>query len=123
MSHSYEYKIHSEINIMNESVESLFIEINVPNTKNIIIGVVYRPPSSNSNDFLVYLTDLLNSPLLVNKDVFIMGDFNINILMHNNNNMSHEFLEIFLTASFLPLISKPTRMVNHSATLIYNIFL
>ena len=37
-------------------------------------------------------------------------------------NISHEFLEIFFTASFLPLISKPTRVTNNSATLIDNIF-
>ena len=50
-----------------------------------------------------------------------MGDFNIDLLKYDNNT-SHEFLETFLSASFLPLISKPTRVANHSATLIDNIF-
>ena len=51
-----------------------------------------------------------------------MGDFNINLLKHANNHSSQDFLEIFLSASFLPLISKPTRVVNQTATLIDNIF-
>ena len=80
-----------------------------------------RRPSSHQNYFLVYLTDLLKNPIFVNKDIFKMVDFDIDNLKHNNN-ISHEFLEIFLTASFLPLISTPTRMANHSATLIDNVF-
>ena len=51
-----------------------------------------------------------------------MGDYNINVLKHADNNVSHEFLEIFLSASFLPLVSKPTRVADSSATLIDNIF-
>merc|ERR1712074_403375 len=42
--------------------------------------------------------------------------------MHGNNNRTQEFLEIFMSGSFLPLISKPTRVANNSATLIDNIF-
>ena len=40
----YEYKIHDKLNTMNDTVESLFIEIIVPDSKNILIGVLYRPP-------------------------------------------------------------------------------
>ena len=57
----------------------------------------------------------------VNKDVFVMGDFNIDLLKHASNNSSHEFIELLLSASFLSLISKPTRVSNHSATLLDNI--
>ena len=122
VSHNYDYVIRDEINSMNDIVESLFIEISIPGNKNIIIGIIYRPPSSNLNDFIIYLADLLRNPLFSNKDSFIMGDFNIDLLKHDNTHTSQEFLETFLSASFLPLISKPTRASNHSATLIDNIF-
>ena len=50
-----------------------------------------------------------------------MGDFNVDLLKHAHNNSSHEFLEMLQSASFLPLISKPTRVSNQSATLLDNI--
>ena len=57
-----------------------------------------------------------------NKYCLIMGDFNINLLNINSNAFPHEFLENFLTESFMPLISRPTRISNTSATLIDKIF-
>ena len=35
-----------------ECAESLFVEINRPKEKNIIVGVVYRPPNQNLQDFM-----------------------------------------------------------------------
>ena len=122
LSHKFEYVIHDELNMMSDIVESLFIEISNPQSKNIIIGVVYRPPSSNPKDFLNCIENLLKNPLFVNKSTFIMGDFNIDLIKSDHNSTSQEFLETFLTASFLPLISKPTRVRNRSATLLDNIF-
>ena len=43
----------------NNIVESLFIEICNPNGKNIIVGVLYRPPASNVNLFVQKFDDLL----------------------------------------------------------------
>ena len=122
VSQSFEFIIRDDLNSMNNNVESLFIEIIIPGNKNIIVGIIYRPPSSNSNDFLTYLTDLVKNPLFMKKNSFIMGDFNLDLWMHGNNNRTQEFLEIFMSGSFLPLISKPTRVANNSATLIDNIF-
>ena len=47
-----------------------------------------------------------------------MGDFNINVLA-NMYTPASDFLDNLLSASFLPLISKPTRVTNHSATLLH----
>ena len=119
---SFNYTILEEISVCNTFIESLFIEIVVPGNKNIIAGVIYRCPSSNSQEFLQYLSNLLRSINFDNKDFFLMGDFNIDLLNHEINNVSQEFLEIILSASCLPLVSKPTRVANASASLIDNIF-
>ena len=118
----YNYIVHDNISLMSDLIESLFIEIIIPDHKNILVGVIYRPPNSSLKEFLSYVTDLIKNPLFENKDCFLMGDFNINLLKHAENNVSHEFLEILLSASFLPLVSKPTRVADSSATLIDNIF-
>ena len=51
-----------------------------------------------------------------------MGDFNYDLLASDTNISANDFLETFLSASFLPLISRPTRITNTSATLIDNFF-
>ena len=122
LSHYFKYTVLDELNFMNDFIESLFVEITIPHCKNIIVGIIYRPPNSNSNDFLTCLTSLLSNALFVNKNAYVMGDFNFDLLKHASNHSSHEFLESFLSASFLPLISKPTRVSSHSATLLDNIF-
>ena len=121
ISHSFDFIVREDLNTMNDTIESLFVEISIPYFKNIIVGVIYRPPNTNSIDFLTQLEDLLRDPIFLNKDSFIMGDFNIDLLKHINSS-SEDFLDTFLSASFLPLISKPTRVATHSATLLDNIF-
>jgi hypothetical protein len=51
-----------------------------------------------------------------------MGDFNINLLKHDKHASTSEFLDLFYSHSFYPLITKPTRIHDNSATLIDNIF-
>ena len=48
-----DYKICSDCNVSNADViESLFVEILVPHGKNIIVGVIYRPPNHHLIDFM-----------------------------------------------------------------------
>ena len=56
-----------------------------------------------------------------NKSCFITGDFNINLLNYVHPS-SQAFLDLIYSYSFLPLINKPTRITNTSATLIDNLF-
>ncbi len=49
-----------------------------------------------------------------------MGDFNIDRLKSESCDYSNKFIEQLFTSSFLPLIHKPTRITNHTATLITN---
>ena len=51
-----------------------------------------------------------------------MGDFNIDLLKTDNCDYSNRFCEQLFTSSFFPLINRPTRITQHTATLIDNIF-
>ena len=51
-----------------------------------------------------------------------MADFNINLLNIHSNGAIQSFFDFMSTESFLPLITKPTRLRDTSATLIDNIF-
>ena len=57
-----------------------------------------------------------------NKLCFLFGDFNINILNADSHVPTNDFIDLMYSNGFYPLISKPTRITSHSATLIDNIF-
>ena len=51
-----------------------------------------------------------------------MGDFNLNLMNYQSHNLTGEFLDMMYFNTFFPLITRPTRITSHSATLIDNIF-
>lgn len=119
------HKTRSELNNMSKHVESIFIEVDkssVNGIKNTVIGVIYRPPDSNINDFLDYLGSTLASINNENKNIILMGDYNLNLLNNNNHKLTSDFTELLFSYSMVPFINKPTRVKSNSATLIDNIF-
>ena len=50
------------------------------------------------------------------------GDFNIDCFKADKHRPTADFLEIMYSHSFIPLITRPTRITSSSATLIDNIF-
>ena len=55
------YKLHNDLNIYcSKQLESVFIEVLIPNKQNQLIGTVYKHPSMNVSKFNhEYLTDIL----------------------------------------------------------------
>ena len=51
-----------------------------------------------------------------------MGDFNVDLLKSESCDFASRFLEQLLTSSYIPLILKATRIKQHTASLIDNIF-
>ena len=72
----------------------------------------------NSN----YLNKLLENISKEQKFIFLLRDFNANLLNYNESNPTNEFLDSLASNSFIPLILQPTRIISHSNTLIDNIF-
>ena len=120
-----QYKIRKDL-VIGDVVNSVFIEIirSSTNTKNnVICGCVYRPPFM-SVKFFNELLELFFSKLQSEKKyVYITGDFNVNILTQPNCSLAtQDFKNIFSSNFYSPLIQKPTRITEHSATLIDNIY-
>ena len=118
------YKCRNDLNIYkNNELESTFIEIVNPKKSNIIVGVIYRHPSMDLADFNSNcLNKLLENISKEQKSMFLLGDFNVNLLNYNKHNQTNEFLDSLASNSFIPLILQPTRITSHSITLIDNIF-
>ena len=52
-----------------------------------------------------------------------MGDFNINLLNYESHSDANEFLNNVISNYLLPYILHPTRVTDHSATVIVIFFL
>ena len=119
----FQYKLIQDCNISNpEVIESLFVEISNPLGKNIIVGTVYRPPNQNLVSFIEDFNKILSIISKDNKQCYIMGDFNLDLLHCDHHAYTQEFIDSLFSHMFIPLINKPTRLTSHSATLIDNIF-
>ena len=101
--------------------ESVFIEITRPQSKNIIVGNVYRAHRTDIDSFNSDLSNCLDRISLENKLSYISGDFNLDFLHHDIDNKVNDFLNNFYSHDMFPLIDRPTRIVKNSATLLDNI--
>ena len=54
-----DYKVRIDLNSQNEIFESCFIEINMSNDKNIILGSIYRHHHRSINEFNNYIEDII----------------------------------------------------------------
>ena len=114
----FNFKNDDELSTCGGDLEALFITITNLN-KPISVGVVYRPPSGNIDNFLVQFENLLEK---LPENSYVIGDFNIDL--HDMLPTSHQkFENTFMTNSFGPLISGSTHFrQNCRSTSIDNIF-
>ena len=103
-------------------VESTCIEILSTGKPNTIVMCLYRHPHMDLREFNTMYDDLLSKIQRENKQIYIMGDFNIDLLKSHINNDADTFLQQNLSSNLKPLIVRPTRLTPTSKTLIDNIF-
>ena len=89
-------------------------------TQNLIIGVIYKPPSLSNYEFLDKFEETLHTIYLSNKKCLIMGDNNINTLMPTNT--SKEYVNLLLSEGFNPFIFEATHVTESSQTCINHIY-
>ena len=117
------YKPRLDLNIYKSNeLESTFIKTLNLEQSNIVIGCIYKHPSMDLNNFNTnYLNNLLDKVTKEQQFVFLLGDFNVNLLNYDNHNPT-EVLDFLASNSFVPYILQPTRLTSHSKRLIDNIF-
>ena len=106
-------------------IESLFVEVKINSEKSIIVGVIYRPntqPHADMDLFADKLSEITSKISNENKESYIMGDFNIDLLKFQTHGKTNDFIESMISKGYLPLITKPTRITTYSATLIDHIY-
>ena len=104
-------------------LESVFMELIIPNKKNVTVGCIYRHPSMDLTDFTENYLNQLMAKMAGNKNnIFLLGDFNIDLMKNDIDTSTSTFLDLLTSNLFVPHIIHPTRITPNSKTLIDNIF-
>ena len=83
ISQKISYKNRPDLQIYHpKQLESIFIEILLPDKSNFIVGTVYKHPPMKSYSFNTSFSQLLQKMKIENKKTIITGDFNLNLLNH-----------------------------------------
>ena len=83
---------------------------------------IYRHPHYNFDEFFKYLESCLSTISKENKEVYICGDYNFDLLKIDSDYFTQHFFNLLCSYGLLPLILQPTRLTESSATIIDNIF-
>ena len=125
INNNLDFKERKDLNLNSTgNFETIFIELIIPNRKNVVAGCIYHHPSSiiPTTQFTTeYLDPILNIIAHENKTSVIVGDFNIDLLKYDRDNHANEFYNTMTSNFYSPFILQPTRPI--SKTLIDNIFL
>ena len=111
-----------DLNTTSNSYESIWIEVKDSSGKIFLCSVFYRHPKSDLTLFLNEFYATIDKISKENKHCVIMGDFNIDLLNYESHHLTEEYINTMNSLSFQPMITKPTRITDHSATLIDHIF-
>ena len=103
----------NNLSVVNEHMEVCTVKVRLANSYVTVLGV-YRPPTSSLISFNDVFFRNVMSLLSVNEKIFVAGDFNVDLIDPSGTEI--DFITKFYSSSFIPLINKPTRVTNHSAT-------
>ena len=112
----------SKILYVSKKLESTFVELLIKGKKNIIVGCIYKHPFLEIDEFNTLFNKVLDKISRENKDVFLLGDFNIDLLKVQDDNNIDDYYNILCSNFLIPHITLPTRITPRSETLIDNIF-
>ena len=102
---------------LSDDCESLLLEI-LTNQGNFVLGVVYRHPVSNHTLFREMFLNTIRYLSDHKHLYYICGDFNINLGNLEVESNIKDYVNSIISLSCKLLISKPTRVSDHSATII-----
>ena len=113
-----------DIKFHTDLIESCWVEVDPGfGKKHMLIGCIYRHPSGIIDKFTTNLEELFERINQSNRyDVYIVGDINIDFFKFTSHSPTEKYLNMLYANNFLPIITKPTRLTDHTKTLIDHIY-
>ena len=117
-----EYETRDDLSLNCDNCEDLWVEIKNKSKKNTVIGVIYRHPRHSFLSFQERLCHTLEKISVENKNVYMCGDYNIDILKISKSQPIKFYYNALMSYSCRLIIDKPTRITNSSATILDHIY-
>ena len=111
-----------ELKIDCSNVGSLWIELDLAKNKQCILGVIYRHPKQNLNDFIQKISKCLDNLNKRNKTYYICGDVNVDFLSCDNNKEIKNYCDSLSSYGCMSFLNFPTRVTFTSSTLIDHLY-
>ena len=100
-----------------ENCETCFIElISQDKNKNIIVGIIYRHPHNNFDDFFWSLQSVTET-IFKKYNLILLGDTNIDVSVGTTVSQAKIYQDLPLGLDVKKLISRPTRNTSESETI------
>ena len=122
INNKFDHVNRDDLSILHNDFESVWVEIKNKRGKNFLCGCVYRHLNTDVENFLGYIESTLSKFDKNKYHVFLMGYFNIDLLQYESHSHTNDFINSMISNSLLPYIDQPTRITEHLATVIGNIF-
>ena len=118
-----DYTIRDDLSVVSDEYETPWVEIKTGSkAKSSLCCCAYRHPNIDIKSFIEYMDNTLQKLEKCNKAIFVMGDFNINLLSYDGHTDTNDFMNSMASHYLLPYILHPTRVTYYSPTVIDNIF-
>ena len=114
---SINYKIRSDL--IPPELEAVCLEITKPQSKPFMVTTIYRPPNANA-EFFEHLEKLIKQIDDENKEMYILGDLNCNLLEKKTifNMQTNKLNSLYELYQLSQLINEPTRVTMTTSSLI-----
>jgi exonuclease III len=89
-----QYKNRTDLNFTDNNLEMIWLEVdcsNLTNSKNKIIGCIYRKPGADIELFNEKLSSTFETIRRENKTIYHFGDFNIDLIKHSTHQPTNNF--------------------------------
>ena len=121
--HGTTFKKRTDLNMMNEkTIESVHMDVTAKNGNIYTIGCLYRAPNSDTKGIMDHIDHIVNKTNTKTKSKLIIGmDQNLDLLKSEYHHITRKFMDLILDLNLWPVITRPTRITQRTATLIDNI--
>ena len=110
--------------MIDKELESVYVDITAKNGRQIRIGSIYRAPNTDVTKLMEHIELVSNKTGQSSNHELILGmDQNIDLLKSDEHTNTRKFLDLILDSGLWPVITRPTRITQRSATLIDNIYI
>ena len=106
------------VDLQTEETESIWLQVHLKNSKDILLGITYRPPNSLATWYEKIEAELENASREAT-DLVLMGEFYINLNLASSNVRWNTIIE---TKSLVQLVKETTRLTEATSSLLDHIY-